>query len=26
MLLLGHIDEIGLIVSHIEDSDASYDG
>jgi endoglucanase len=26
VLLLGHIDEIGLIVSHIEDSDASYDG
>jgi putative aminopeptidase FrvX len=26
VLLLGHIDEIGLIVSHIEDDDAQYDG
>ncbi len=26
VLLLGHIDEIGLIVSHIEDEDAAYDG
>ncbi len=26
VLLLGHIDEIGLIVSHIEDEDADYDG
>jgi putative aminopeptidase FrvX len=26
VLLLGHIDEIGLIVSHIEDSDGSYGG
>jgi putative aminopeptidase FrvX len=26
VLLLGHIDEIGLIVSHIEDDDAAYDG
>ena len=26
VLLLGHIDEIGLIISHIEDSEASYDG
>ena len=26
VLLLGHIDEIGLIVSHIEDGEASYGG
>jgi putative aminopeptidase FrvX len=26
VLLLGHIDEIGLIVTHIEEADAAYDG